>query len=140
MLTEEPTPSRELRAQLVIEPERSDAPQSMVATASLVNTGATPLTLDLTSLAAPALALEIEDAKGAAVPLPPPPVPGGEAVTTNLAPGGTYTTRFVGFVPHWIPAGDYRARLHYACDARTSSPGLWSGEVVSDWVGFHIVA
>ena len=128
-----------LEARLTVKPAEAHPREEFVAVGTLVNAGAEPITLNLDPLSAPSLALEIVEALGPPVLLPPPPVPGGEVRTVELAPGQGYTVRFAGFVPQWVPVGTYRARLRYVYRASAQSPGEWTGQVVSDWAEFRIV-
>ena len=130
--------SDHLETRLTVQPAETRPRDEFVAVGTLVNTGAEPLVLNLSPLSSPSLALEIVDAQGAPVLLPPPPVPGGEVRTVELAPGQGHTVRFAGFVPQWTPFGAYRARLRYVYRPRVPSPREWTGQVVSDWVQFRI--
>ncbi|HVL92730.1 MAG TPA: hypothetical protein VM264_05235, partial [Acidimicrobiales bacterium] len=53
-------------------------PEDMVAEATLWNDDAVEVRMNLAPLAGPSLALQILDAHGSPLLLPPPPVPGGE--------------------------------------------------------------
>ena len=128
-----------LEARLTIQPAETRSQEAFVAVATLVNAGARPVTLNLAPLSAPSLALEIEDAQGAPVLLPPPPVPGGEVHTVELAPGQGYTVQFEGFVPQWVLVGTYRVRLKYVYRPAAPSPQEWTGQAVSDWAEFRII-
>jgi hypothetical protein len=83
----------------------------------LVNTGAEPMEVDLVELTSPSLALEVVDAKGTPVLMPPPPTPGRPEIVT-ITPGGRRAVPFRAFVPASAPPGRYRARLRYG-DARS---------------------
>lgn len=128
-----------LEARLTVQPAEARPREEFVAVATLVNAGTEPVTLNLAPLSAPSLALEIVEPQGTPVLLPPPPVPGGEVHTVELAPGQGYTVQFAGFIPQWVPVGTYRARLRYVY--RASSPSLreWTGQVVSGWAEFRII-
>ena len=101
-----------LSAELVVEPAVGRA-EELKARGALVNTGADPVEINLDALSSPSLALEIVDAEGSPVLLPPPPVPQATPSRAELAPGGRHTVEYRGFVPHWTPPGSYRTRLRY---------------------------
>jgi hypothetical protein len=128
-----------LEARMAVQPTETRPREKFVAVGTLVNVGTEPVTLNLAPLSAPSLALEIVEAQGAPVLLPPPPVPGGEVRTVELAPGQGYTVQFAGFVPQWVPVGTYRARLRYVNRASAPPPREWTGQVVSDWAEFRII-
>ena len=87
-------------------------------------------TVNESAVASPSLALEILDATGAPVHLPPPPIPPERPVLSRLDPGQHRTVDFNGFLPSWTEAGDYRVRCRYL---------LGSGDaVVSEWVGLRV--
>ena len=64
-----------LTASLTIEPSEADAPEAFVARFRLVNQGDDVVRINEAVLLSPSLALEITDATGEPVLLPPPPVP-----------------------------------------------------------------
>ena len=101
-----------LTAELVVEPTVGRA-EELTARGTLVNRGADSVAVNLDALSSPSLALEIVDAEGSPVLLPPPPVPQATPSRAELAPGGRHTVEYRGFVPHWTPPGSYRTRLRY---------------------------
>ncbi len=127
-----------LKATLLIRP-RQGRPAELRAWGTLSNTGTVPIAIDLAPLSSPSLALQIEDAGGARVALPPPPVPGGLTSLVTLAPGEGHTVDLGMFLPSWIGAGRYRVCLHYLSQAGSFSAGAWSGEVSADWVAIDVV-
>lgn len=115
-----------LRATLTIEPDSADAAEVFVATCRLSNAGPEPVTINESAVSSPSLVLEIQDAAGAPVLLPPPPIPPERPLLSRLDPGQHRSVDFSGFLPSWTEAGDYRVRCRYL---------LGSGDaVVSDWV------
>ena len=128
-----------LEALLSIRPAETRLQEEFIAQGTLINHGSEALILNLMPLIAPSLALEIADAAGAPVLLPPPPVPGGEIRTVEVTPGRSYTVEYPGFVPQWTPPGVYRARLRYIYQPSTPTPGEWTGKVTSDWAAFKIL-
>lgn len=131
--------SDHLEARLTVQPAETRPPEEFIAVGTLVNTGVEPMVLNPAPLSAPSLALEIVDAQGSPVLMPPPPVPGGEVTTVELAPGQEHTVQFAGFVPQWTPVGTYRVRLRYVYHPRAPSPREWTGYVASDWVQFRVM-
>jgi hypothetical protein len=119
-----------LLARLEIRPSEADATERFVAVCTLTNIGDEGITLNVAPLASPSLALEIMDAAGAPVFLPPPPVPPADPPMDRLEPGRGAAAEFAGFLPGWIDAGTYRARFRYV--AGPAEP------IVSDWVGFTL--
>ena len=118
----------DLVASLVIEPPEASAPEQFAATCTVTNAGDEGVTINVAPLSSPSLALEIQDATGGPVYLPPPPVPPSEPPMERLEPGGSSAARFTGFLPAWTEPGTYRARFRYVAG---------SGEpVLSDWVRF----
>jgi hypothetical protein len=104
----------------------------------LTNDGVIEVKLNLSPLAGPSLALQILDAQGSPVLLPPPPVPGGEPSWAVLAPGESGRFRFAGFVPGWTAPDRYRVRLRYVYRPPSAQPPVWTGELVSDWADFEV--
>jgi hypothetical protein len=120
----------ELVASLAIEPPEADAPERFVAACTVKNAGNEAVTINVAPLSSPSLALEIQDATGSPVHLPPPPVPPAEPPIRRLEPGASTAARFAGFLPNWTVPGTYRARCRYV-----SGPGE---PIVSDWVEFTL--
>jgi hypothetical protein len=102
-----------LAARVTVTPAASRRPEDFVARCELVNTGSTIERVNLAPLGSPSLALEVVDAAGAAVGLPPPGVPGGPPPFDELAPGAGATAEFAAFLPQWEPPGAYRVRFRY---------------------------
>jgi hypothetical protein len=119
-----------LAASLTIEPLASDAAERFVAVCTITNAGDEDVSINVAPLSSPSLALEIQDAAGAPVHLPPPPVPPSEPPIERLEAGQATSAEFGGFLPNWTEPGTYRARCRYM-----SGPG---DPVVSDWVGFTL--
>jgi hypothetical protein len=123
---------------------RADAPATMEHPAmwdlevDIVNDGEEPLRLSL-ALMTGSVAVEIEDERGAPVPLGPPPTPPDDlaADLVMLAPGESVRLSFHGdeLLPDRPPPGRYRAR--FAAQA-PEVDGAWSGRVESPWVRFEV--
>lgn len=113
-------------------------PEDLVAEATLRNDEPTEVHLNLAPMAGSSLALQLVDAQGSPVLLPPPPVPGGEPSWASLAPGESRAFRFAGFVPSWTAPGRYRVRFRYLYRPGSVQPGVWTGELVSDWAEFEV--
>ncbi len=121
--------SDRLRAELRIEPPAAQRPEDFAAIGRLTNAANEPLTLQLAPLSSPSLAIQLRDAQGTPVPMPPPPVPGAEQPRLELAPGQRHDVRYQGFLPSWTEPGSYAARLRYVTA---------EGEVFSDWSAFEL--
>jgi hypothetical protein len=119
-----------LTASLTIEPSEADKPEAFVASCRLVNQGDDVVDINQAALSSPSLALEIADAAGERVLLPPPPVPSEAPPIEPLEATEETTAEFAGFLPSWTEPGTYRARCRYAAG---------SGEPIhSDWVEFTL--
>jgi hypothetical protein len=119
-----------LRGRLTIEPTHAERPEEFRADAAIINESAGPVEIDPAPLAARSLALEIEDARGEPVFLPPPPVPGRAPVAPiRLEPGAEHRATFEAFFPVWMERGRYRARLRYVGS---------SEQVLSEWTEFEL--
>jgi hypothetical protein len=118
----------ELVARLLLEPVRATAPETFRAFAVLENVGERAVVISLTALSSPSLALEILNARGERLLLPPPGVPAGVHSTEELATGGVREIELGGFLPSWTEPGEYRARLRYVAGAGSA--------VHSEWVEF----
>jgi hypothetical protein len=119
-----------LTASLTIEPSEADKPEAFVASCRLVNQGDDVVDINQAALSSPSLALEIADAAGERVLLPPPPVPSESPPIESLAAAEETTAAFAGFLPSWTEPGTYRARCRYA-----AGPGE---PIHSDWVEFTL--
>ena len=119
-----------LVAGLVIEPPDADAAELFVAVCTVTNAGDEGVSINVAPLSSPSLALQIQDAAGEPVHLPPPPVPRSTPPIERLEPGGKTSAEFAGFLPSWTQPGAYRARFRYV-----AGPG---DPVVSDWVAFTL--
>jgi hypothetical protein len=119
-----------LVASLTIEPSEASAAERFVAVCTLTNAGDEGVSINVAPLSSPSLALEIEDASGGPVHLPPPPVPPAEPPIEWLGPGQATARSFAGFLPDWTESGAYRARCRYV-----AGPGQ---PVRSTWVGFEL--
>jgi hypothetical protein len=119
-----------LTASLTIEPAEADAPEAFVARCRLVNQGDQVVGINQAALSSPSLALEITDAAGEPVLLPPPPVPSESPPIQTLEASEETAAEFAGFLPSWTEPGAYRARCRYAAG---------SGEPIhSAWVEFTL--
>jgi hypothetical protein len=119
-----------LAASLTIEPFEADAPEAFVARCRLVNQGDQVVGINRAALSSPSLALEITDAVGEPVLLPPPPVPSESPPIAPIGAAEEITAEFAGFLPSWTEPGTYRARCRYVAG---------SGEPIhSDWVEFTL--
>ena len=67
-----------------------------MAHGAMINTGSSAV---LVPLGSPSLALQIVDADGAPVPLPPPSVPRADWPVATLAPGEHYSVEYPAFLP-----------------------------------------
>jgi hypothetical protein len=119
-----------LSAHLSIEPPEADAAERFLAVCRLTNAGDEDVSVNPASLSSPSLALEIQDASGSPVHLPPPPIPPAEPQTELLEAGMGKAVEFAGFLPSWTEPGTYRARFRYM-----AGPG---DPIVSDWVEFTL--
>jgi hypothetical protein len=120
-----------LTASLTIEPSEADAPEAFVARCRIVNHGDEVVGINQAALSSPSLALEITDAAGEPVLLPPPPVPPQSPPIEALGAAEEATAAFAGFLPSWTEPGRYRARCRYA-----AGPGE---PIHSDWVEFTLI-
>jgi hypothetical protein len=125
-----------LQAELRVEPATTTRREELTARGTLLNAGAEPLTLELAPLSSPSLALEIVDAGGAPLLLPPPPVPRADVENVTLGPGERHAVEYRGFVPQWTKPGSYRARLRYL--GRVRSDEREPARILSAWAEFTI--
>ena len=128
-----------LKARLTVSPGETRRREDIAAQAILTNVGEEPVTLNLTPLSSPSLALEIVDADSSPLRLPPPPVPGGETQSTRLTPGQSYTLEYPGFFPQWTADGTYRVRLRYLYRPEVAASDEWTGQLVSEYVQFSVI-
>jgi hypothetical protein len=129
-----------LKARLTVIPRKTHQREDIVARVALVNVGEKPVTLNLTPLSAPSLALEIVDSAGSPLHLPPPPVPSGETQSTKVFPGHSYTLEYPGFVPQWTAEGTYQVRLRYLYQPEVAASDEWTGQLVSEYVQFSVLS
>ena len=113
------------------------SPAEAAVEVTLTNAGAEPATLDLSHAHIPSLALEIRDAEGRTVLLPPPPVPKAEDVRgaqVALAPGESH--RIVLALPFDVyqPGGRYQVRFRDGGPSARSAAAATGGALASDWV------
>jgi hypothetical protein len=130
----------QLAADLTVEPSRTTRREELVARGALQNRGDEPVEIDLAPLGSPSLALEIVDAAGAPVRLPPPPVPRGGGERVFVAPNERRAVEYRGFLPAWTPPGAYRARLRYVGGVRRLNEPDRTAEVASGWAEFLVAA
>ena len=103
-----------LTLELWLDAPTAARPECAVANAAVVNTGSAPRDIDLIQLSSPSLALEITDASGKRVPLPPPPTPvASRSTTIALRPGERKVVTLRAFLPLGTPRGRYNVRLRY---------------------------
>lgn len=121
-----------LVATLTIEPTEADAAETFVAVCTLTNAGEEGVSINVAPLSSPSLALQIKDAAGGPVYLPPPPVPPSEPPIERLEPGQGTGAQFAGFLPNWTESGSYQVRFRYVV-----GPGE---PLVSDWVEFRLTS
>ena len=119
-----------LRARLIVEPRRAGHPEEFRAVGALANESNVPTEIRPALVESPSLALEITDAAGEPLLIPPPPVPGGALESVRLAPGEEYRAHLVAFLPAWSEPGTYRARVRYRADGEP---------VLSEWVEFELL-
>jgi hypothetical protein len=129
-----------LDARLTVDPPAAKAPEAFIARGELINRREQPLAVNLAPLSSPSLALQIRDATGAPVSLPPPPVPGGESPSVLLKPGDSYQIEFAGFLPQWTAPGQYHVRLRYVYMPANARPDEWTGELISEPATFVLQA
>jgi len=115
-----------LTATLTIEPSETDAPEAFVARCRLVNQGDQAVGINQAALSSPSLALEITDAAGKPVLLPPPPVPSQSPPIEPLEPAEETTAEFAGFLPSWTEPGTYRARCRYVAGPGEPVHSTWA--------------
>lgn len=120
-----------LTASLTIEPSEADAPEAFVARCRLVNQGDQVVGINQAALSSPSLALEITDAAGEPVLLPPPPVPSESPPIEPLEAAEETTAEFAGFLPSWTEPGTYRARCRYAVGSGEPIHSAWAEFILS---------
>ncbi|HRC62228.1 MAG TPA: hypothetical protein PLX85_03285 [Dehalococcoidia bacterium] len=126
----------ELAARLTVEPAEATVPGDFTARCELHNVGDEEAAINAAPLSSPSLALEVVDAAGELVLLPPPPVPPAVPPVERLGVGEVRVAEFPGFLPAWTPPGRYRVRFRYL----GSGPGLFAGLIVSTAVEFTLRA
>ena len=114
-----------LELKLVVAPPVLHRVEDLVARGAYTNVGPEPFRFSIASVASPSLALAVRRAGGAAVRMPPPPVPYPEerpGDTIVLAPGAGHSVEYRNFLPQGLAAGDYEVCLRYRHrDADTQS-------------------
>jgi hypothetical protein len=115
-----------LTATLTIEPSEADAPEAFVARCRLVNQGDQVVGINRAALSSPSLALEITDATGEPVLLPPPPVPSASPPIEPLEAAAEITAEFAGFLPSWTEPGTYRGRCRYVAGSCEPIHSAWA--------------
>lgn len=124
-----------VRATLTIEPRHAARAEDVNARCELVNDGDEAVVINVAPLSSPSLALELVDAQGEPVHLPPPPVPPADVPLAEVAPRERHSVQFTAFLTPWIPPGRYWARFRYMPG---SSEGRWlEGNLWSEWVEFE---
>jgi hypothetical protein len=131
-----------LELSLVVHPPLSRMAMSFVAHGTLRNRGPDPVSVNWTLLAAASLALEVRDASGQAVRLPPPPVPGLAAEFSALLPGQICPVEWRAFLPDCSAPGPYQVRFRcFAAPTDPPTPPGWgSTPVTSAWVDFELAS
>jgi hypothetical protein len=115
-----------LTATLTIEPSETDAPEAFVARCRLVNRGDQVVGINRAALSSPSLVLEITDAAGKPVLMPPPPVPSASPPNEPLEAAEETTVEFAGFLPSWTEPGTYRARCRYVAGSAEPIHSAWA--------------
>ncbi len=102
----------------------------------LKNDGDEPVAVDLEVAAIPSLSLEVEDAAGKPVLMPPPPVPRADRsdAWVTLAPGDSREVEIAWTPPAWWASGDYRVRYRYRGrrDEKTPAGVRRAGEILGE--------
>jgi hypothetical protein len=114
-----------LVAGLTIDPPEAGTAEQFVAVCTVTNVGDEAVSINVAPLSSPSLALEIQDASGGPVYLPPPPVPPPDPPTAWLEPGQGTTAEFGGFLPSWTEPGAYRARCRYVAGPGEPIRSAW---------------
>lgn len=125
-----------LEVGLDVAPRRSSLREAFLAVASILNRSDAPVALNLERLRSAALALEIVGLDGAAVLLPPPPIPREPPRRRVLQPGERHRSEFPNFVPQWTPAGLYRVRL--TCEHQPARSEDLPAVTSSGWIELEI--
>jgi hypothetical protein len=120
----------DIRAHVTVTPEHAAVAERFDAVCTLENTGAGPVRINLAPLSSPSLALEIIDADGAPVLLPPPPVPPAQPPIETVSAGAHLVADFPAFLPAWTEPGRYRIRCRYVAGP--------DAIIVSDWASFEL--
>ncbi len=106
--------------------------------AEITNSGDAPVAFNSTLAANPSLVLELQDAEGKSLGLPPPSPPSEEELKAmrEIAPGESITIDYYGALDLYHPSGRYRVRFFSECPlfgGNTDDP------VASDWLEFEVV-
>ena len=113
------------------------SPAEAAVEVTLTNAGAEPAALDLSHAHIPSLALEIRDAEGRTVLLPPPPVPKAEDVRgaqVTLAPGESHRIVLALALDAYQPGGRYQVRFRGGRPSARDAVASTAEALASDWV------
>lgn len=105
-----------LELKLAVAPPVLHHPEELVARGTYTNAGTEPFRFSAVSVASPSLALAVRRTGGAAVHMPPPPVPypnerPGDILM--LAPGASHSVEYRNVLPQRLAPGDYEICLRY---------------------------
>jgi hypothetical protein len=120
----------DIRAHVTVTPGQATDAERFRAVCTLENTGSGPVQVNLASLSSPSLALEIVDADGAPVLLPPPPVPPAQPPIETVSAGARLVADFPAFLPAWTEPGRYRIRCRYVAGP--------DAIIVSEWASIEL--
>lgn len=107
--------------------------------AEIANTGDVPITFSFTLAASPSLVLELQDAQGESLGLPPPSSPREEELKAmrELAPGESITIDYYAVLDLYSPSGRYRVRFYSECHL---FGGSTIDPVASNWLELEVVS
>ena len=132
-------PAQDIKVTLQPITRERNAPGEVAVEVTLTNAATEATTLDLSNAHIPSLALEIRDAAGRKIPMPPPPVPKAgdlRAAPVTLAPGQSHRIRLP--VPFDArDSGAYQVRYRHrepAATRATLSTSAASDAITSDWM------
>jgi hypothetical protein len=117
--------------------KREALPGDVDVVATITNAGDAPAPFHRSHAERSSLALQVEDARGERVLLPPPSPPGERdlAPPSLLAPGESFALRYSGFLDARLRAGRYRVRwfsTHEALGGTRDAP------LASDWIDIDV--